>query len=367
MQMTYSETVSLGPFAVFFCRAEDASIIRVDVTNIKFNHTTNSSASDALNIREDFNTPYDISNGEWIKDSTTNWPMAYTTNNEVTIQVRLTVAPTNITSADVWAISTDTGGSLGDVAKTNVTFSGGVSSPEYVTFKVSGTTPACIQKTTNDVWQWKMENVNGSGSGACDLNTSGVHTVYTILREPQSPWSSTFGNASNAWTEVLDYACDWGSGATDEGSAVVSVTTNAYNKFPKEYDGSKYHTWAGHCKLTELLADDWADCKDMSAVVQLFTQILGGTTVQVRRVLDIDTKPILGIDNIGAAGTWTNYNWSHHQFGWYGGEVYDACLKLNQAAPYIPVGDDLNGSYKNNLRDAGAWNVQAPHTITSFE
>ena len=32
MQMTYSETVSLGPFAVFFCRAEDASIIMEDMT-----------------------------------------------------------------------------------------------------------------------------------------------------------------------------------------------------------------------------------------------------------------------------------------------------------------------------------------------
>ncbi|MCX8109441.1 MAG: HYR domain-containing protein, partial [Verrucomicrobiae bacterium] len=43
------------------------TVVKVNVTNIKFNHDTGSSATDAINIRQDYATPYDISNGEWIQ------------------------------------------------------------------------------------------------------------------------------------------------------------------------------------------------------------------------------------------------------------------------------------------------------------
>ena len=93
-------------------------------------------------------------------------------------------------------------------------------------------------------------------------------------------------------------------------------------------------------------------------------RILGGTTVQVRRVDGpFVYKPILAI----GGSTWSGGGWNFHQFGWYGGKVYDSCVKLKQSAPYVPVGDDINGSYKNNLYDSGTWTPQTPHTITSFD
>ena len=199
-----------------YCIATDSSgnqdtcsftvtVVQVDVTNIKFNHNTSSSASDALNLRQDYSTAYDISNGEWIQGGA-NLPVCYTTNKSVTIKVRLTVQPASITRADIWAVSTGATGALGDVTKTTVTFSGGVSSPEYVTFSLANNTPTTIKKTTSDVWQWKMENINGHGSAACDANVSGPHTVYTILAEPTPPWVNTWGSQKNAWTKALDFA-----------------------------------------------------------------------------------------------------------------------------------------------------------------
>lgn len=216
------------------------TVVRLELTNIKFNHDTATSANDAINIRQNYANEYDISNGEWVKGGT-NIPVCYTTNKVVTIKARFTVQPTSITSADIWAISTDSGGSLGDVNMTNVTFSGGISSPIYVAFQVSGTTPICIQKTVNDVWQWKTENVNGLGSSAWDMNTSGLHTVYTILNDPVAPWSNDWNggyNPSNAWTKALDFAIvDASSGGDSTASnALAHITQYLHTGFGLTYD-----------------------------------------------------------------------------------------------------------------------------------
>jgi hypothetical protein len=331
--------------------------------NIKFNHNTGSSSNDALNIRQDYTTAFRNIYGEWAKGAYNN-PACYTTNKAVTIKARFTVQPVDITNANIWAVSTDVGGSLGDVIKTNVTFSGGVTTPDYVTFQVFGTTPHCIQKTTNDVWQWKMENVNGLDSPAWNLNTSGVHTVYTILNEPVSPWVNTVDDQRNAWTVILDYSCDWAATGTEESSVVAMITSGAYAGLGKTYDGGQSHTYGTHCDLTDMLSDSVVDCRDMSAVVQLFTRILGGSTVQVRKVDGpFCFKRILAI----GASTWADGGWNFHQFGWHANAVNDASTKLKESAPYVPVHDDLDGNYKANLFDSGTWSPLSPHTITSFD
>lgn len=117
-------------------------------------------------------------------------------------------------------------------------------------------------------------------------------------------------------------------------------------------------------RLTSLLASPTVDCQDMSAVVELFTRVLGGSSVQVRRIdEDFFHKYILRIGK----STWTNGFWNFHQVGWYNGAVYDACLQLRESDPYVPVGDDIYGSYSNNLHQVGEWIPQEPHNITSFD
>ncbi|MCG2678347.1 MAG: hypothetical protein L6455_00020, partial [Kiritimatiellae bacterium] len=309
------------------------TVLKVELTNLKFNHDTGSSASDAFNIRQDYSNAYDISNGEWVKGGT-NIPACYTTNKAVTIQARFTVQPASITSADIWAVSTDSGGSLGDVIKTNVTFSGGVSSPEYVTFQISGNTPTSIRKTTTDVWQWKMENVNGTGSAACDLNTSGVHTVYTILNEPATPWVNTAGNQRNAWKSALDFAvvtCNADGKATED-DAMDAVTTHLYT-IP--YTGaSQYLTFGGNFSYTGYMTMTSANCLD--SAVGLDT-----------------TGSLLGMDIVARRRT-EFFNYNFHCFVKKGAYVYDSCsamwmciIKMDYAA-YIATGTPGPGSTESD-------------------
>jgi hypothetical protein len=336
------------------------TVFRVELTNIKFNHDTASSASDALNIRRDYNTPFDISNGEWVK-GVTNIPVCYTTNKAVTIKARFTVQPAGITSADIWALSTDSGGSLGDVIKTNVTFVSGVASD--VVFLVSGTTPNCIQKTTNDVWQWKMENANESGSPVCDMNTSGVHTVYTILNDPVAPWDNAWNVKSNAWVTALDYSCVWAGTKQTRVDAQSSITRSIYDCGRFVYDGppcppidppqwgqSRYmDPFDGRFKLSQCLAElqgtstNAVNCTDCGRMVMVFANLVGGRLWSSKMYDPNLTSPENFRCNqvvvIGAgSGMWAEpfggNGFSYHEVGWEDpateiDAIYDACLKVD--------------------------------------
>ena len=71
LTLTYDENPPVQNNPLFKCEDKvQLTFVKVEVANIKFNHDTTSSASDAINIRQDYNTPYDITNGEWIKGIT---------------------------------------------------------------------------------------------------------------------------------------------------------------------------------------------------------------------------------------------------------------------------------------------------------
>ena len=350
-------------------------VVNVNLTNIKFNHDTGSSASDAINIRQDYTHTYDISNGEWVNGGT-NIPVCYTTGKVVTIKARLTIQPATITSADVWAISTGTGGTLGNVIKTNVTFSGGVSSPEYVTFQVSGTTPNCIQKTTTDAWQWKMGNIGGTGSAECNLNSSGPHTVYTILNEPVTPWVNTAGSQKNAWVQALDFDVSNAScnGDATASNALAHITQYLHTGYGLTYDigqpggdaGRPKYNLSGTFDLTEYLAKsstlygtpgNVVNCYDQAGGVSVCARLLGITAEYIfMGYTSSNGRPpfgyILSTDLIGV-GTCNNpfypliaptnnvcllgaggitdlvdpnrSMFSNHAFVRYAGGIYDAC------------------------------------------
>jgi len=283
-------------------------VCKIEVTNIKFNHNTGSSANDGINIRQDYNTVYDISNGEWVKGGT-NIPACYTANKTVTIKARLITTPAANLEADVWAVSADSGGSLGDVVKTSVTFISGVAND--VIFQISGTTPNCVKKTTTDVWEWKIENINGSGSTACALNTSGVHTVYTILNEPVEPWGNTFNTSNNAWTKALDFTIASAScnGDSTEPNALVHIAQYLHTGHGLTYDIGEFGGDAGRPKYNLLGTFNLTGYIDKSStlwntagnVVNCYDQA-GGVAV-LSRLLGISTEYVF----MGNEGTSTNY------------------------------------------------------------
>ena len=343
MELTCTETMSLTASAAFFYTGEEGSVVKVETTNIKFNHNTGSSASDALNIRQNYANGFDISNGEWVKGGA-NIPVCYTTNKVVTVKARFTVQPDCIKSAGIWAVSTGSGGSLGDVVKTNVTFSGGISVGDtygYVELLVSGNTPNVVKKTTTDAWQWKAENINGA-SVVCDFDVSGPHTVYTILNEPMSPWVNTFGNQQNAWVSALDFAtitCNAAGSATED-DAMQAITTHLYTIpypwGPSPPKGSvQWLTVGGTFNYSGYMTMTVANCLD-SAIGLDATGSLLGMDMAARRRTD-----------------WFGFN--YHCFVKRGDHAYDSCsamssviIKVDYAA-YIAAGAPEPTSVESDL------------------
>ena len=182
-------------------------VVQIKITNIKFNYGT---GSPALNIRQDYATPYDLSNGEWVSGGH-NFPVAYVQNTSITIQARFTITPSCNITADVSAACMDWPCSLSDISATTVTFANGLSSPEYVSLSLSRPTWDCVEKTTDDTWQWRVQNINDTGSPVTNINTSGPHTVYTVLAQPVSPWNNTPGSPMNPWVSALDFVISTGS------------------------------------------------------------------------------------------------------------------------------------------------------------
>jgi len=366
---------------------------KVELTNIKFNWDTNSSSSDAINIRQDYNTAYNISNGEWVKGGA-NIPICYTTNKSVTIKARFTMQPTNILNADVWAISIGSGCALGDVIKTNVAFSGGVS--EYITFQVSGRTTNCIRKSTSGSWLWKMGNVNGLGTPAMDFATSGVHTVYTILNEPVAPWDNTYNASNNAWVKALDFdignaSCNGDSTASN---ALIHITQFLHTGHGLTYDvgtfggdkGRQKYNISGTFNLTGYIdkssglwgtAGNVVNCYDQAGGVSVCARLMGipaeyvfmGYTLYNGRppfgyILATDLIGVGGLcnnpfyptisptNNIPLLGTGGNTDlidpcrsmFSNHAFVKNNGVIYDAC-----AGPHL--GSETLAQYASSVID----------------
>jgi len=342
-------------------------VVSVVVTNIKFNYDTGLSVSDALNIRQDYNTAYDISNGEWIKDGT-NIPACYTTNKAVNIKVRLITTPAVNLAADIWAASTDSGGSLGDVVKTNVTFVSGIA--DDILFQISGTTPNCVKKTTTDVWEWKAENINGNGSSVCSLNTSGIHTIYTILNEPTHPWVNDWSLNSNVWTKVLDKICNWANGENTDSGVGGDVVDGIYNS-GYEYDtgvddneggeSRYYDDITGNFKLSTCLSE-WGDankdinCWDTANMFAVFSNA-GGCEYDLYYI----TSNFF-LNYIKAIGRdWSNdpftdsgrQGFALHWTGW--SNIFDPCLQIDDDAD--PTSAPHTGSLpKNMIFNAGSTN-----------
>jgi len=115
------------------------------------------------------------------------------------------------------------------------------------------------------------------------------------------------------------------------------------------------------------LAAKEVDCKDMSAVVFMFTRAVGGNSVKIRAVIG-PFKPFI-VTPIG----WNRFidveeEWYGHQFVWFNGTVYDACVKLG-GNPTIPIGIELEPTYKNKLMMPWLdtyWKPQPPFVITVF-
>ncbi|MBA4718789.1 MAG: hypothetical protein HRO68_06745 [Nitrosopumilus sp.] len=133
-----------------------------------------------------------------------NHPIAYVKDtsgqNSLGVVVR---ADVEIQSADINAVVLD-GNALQEVVTSTIQFGPGLFS-QIISF--NGQTASDVSK--KDVtWLWKVSNMNDLGSQPKNSISSGSHTVYTLLQNPQDPMSEPRTkvldhSTSSSWQEVL--------------------------------------------------------------------------------------------------------------------------------------------------------------------
>jgi hypothetical protein len=314
------------------------------VTNIKFNYDTGSSDYDGINIRQDYDTPLNLANGEWVKDSL-NQPVCYRANRSVRVQARISIEGPLVSSAMISATSSDADGSLGNVNATTVNFVNGVSSPEYVTLYVAGATPNCIKKTTTDLWQWKSANVNGSASGERNMNISGPHTVYTILSQPITPVLEP------CIDEGLDCACVWANGQTTANGAAEALLANGF---------AQHYSWNFDCHR---LSSDFA--RMMLSLGNNVTQHTWASTGGPYQVGDMVKQRTIPFDPVGVQNgpppEYRAYEWYWHQWSESGGYQRDPSAAFSLAGNWGAYEDYLFSYYEVKQPDLSfAWEANHP-------
>lgn len=246
----------------------------VRVTRIRFDHDN----SDAIHLRKNYSTP--IPKPEWMKDQRSEAAL-FVQNSPVEILVRFE-APETLDSAFIWA---EGGPPLGGVAGHWVSFTDGISDPEYCSFSTETPLPEGLGLHTWN-WQWRMYTL--PGGRVKNINVSGPHEIYTILGEPGLPWETQVESTQNPWTDALDLVLGEVSPSTIV-EALDEVTAYCFDRPCFEYDiwsGSAcYISYGWNFNLTLFIQDmvDQHDprvgnCYDGAAIVHTLADLLGAQT-----------------------------------------------------------------------------------------
>lgn len=191
--------------------------------------------------------------------------------------------------------------------------------------------PNTIGKRTY-TWEWKVYAIP-VGSGCSYMSTfTTQHTYYTLLATPQAPMSEP-------WTDVLDYACVWASGATSAPIVISSLTADLYESGIEYTAVNEYTNQYNELDLTDLLTDIQnlsamaMNCADFSNFLHVLSNALGLNSEyaiidnEINRLLyGFDIKHVLPADWINPR---TN-GFSFHQVVWYDNAVADASLKVDK-------------------------------------
>jgi hypothetical protein len=204
------------------------------------------------------------------------------------------------------------------------------------------------------------------------MNTSGVHTVYTILNEPVAPWNNTWGPSvtSNAWVSALDFVITNGcNGDTTAAQALSHITTYLHTGHGLTYDidaGRPKYNRSAIFHLTEYIdktstlygtPGNVVNCYDQAGGVSICSRLVGistecifmGQTPYNGRppfgyILATDLVGVGACNNpffpniaspnntrlLGTGGVTDLVDpnrscFGNHAFARYGGFIYDAC------------------------------------------
>ncbi len=246
----------------------------IRVTHIYFDHDN----SEAVYLRENYTTP--IPKPEWVMGERSGAAL-YVQNKPVEIMARFEAYP-GVDSAYIWAEGDSV---LGGTEGRWVHFTNRVSDPEYYSFMTDYPAPSGLGHYR---WHWRWKTSPSFGNVVMDLNVSGPHEIYTILKNPGLPWEIDEENNQNPWTDALDLLIhDVEASSVEE--VLDEITVMTFDRPCFEYD-----IWNGapcyiqgywNFNLTLFISDmvnqhepRVGNCYDGAAIVHTLSDLLGAHT-----------------------------------------------------------------------------------------
>lgn len=336
--------------------------MQVSLEAIKFNHDPDSVSGDALNIRR--NETETVIVPEWrngVSVLPDDSPAAYAINavgrRSITIKAKFRCLNPKIKSVEIRAIdpvrnleasSLAECNAIGEVAEREITFdtNGETAFESFDLVNVDISNRGVSSSVATLIWQCRLR----PSDSWSHLRTT-QHRIYTLLDVPQCAWRQQPFDGRNLqlpWTEVLDYACQWASGAkaVDEAAAKITEAVFDLGNSLVGYDGPPcYADLTFDCtSLLTLFRDDKGmgqrlNCSDCATIVSTFSNALGCNLWQSRiGTGSFVTNPIR---LIGASSFGKN-DFEYHEVAWkdecsFDNDLFDACLQLDaDEDPTVP-------------------------------
>ncbi len=324
------------------------SNIVYEISAIKFNYNAGSITNDGLNIRTNFTTA--APSPSWMKgvsatydDSLAAYAIKDTQGNS--LGIRASFKANGVSAAYIRALG---GGRLGRVKEALVTFDINGESG-FESFELEN--PSFHSHGVNVYniawhWQWRMHPTDPWR----DIVVT-RHRIFITLEMPSLPWVQTTGSTSLPWTDALEIACNWASGAT-EADAAAALIAERYNACGVvSYDtvsGATFYGWGAY-NLTEMIErlnggmglGGKVNCTDSANTVSTLANLIGCNLWQSRMGWGFDLNPIIAIGYT----TWAipfSGSFSYHEVAWKGNctlndHVFDGCLHVDgDADPSTP-------------------------------
>lgn len=328
--------------------------MQVSLEAIKFNHDPHSATADALNIRR--NETETVFVPEWrngVSILPDDSPAAYARDaigeNPITIKAKFKCLDPKIKSVEVRAIdparnvealSASEGNAIGEVAEREITFdaNGETEFESFELINVDIHNRGVSSGVSTLIWQCRLRH-----SDPWSNLTTTSHRIYTLLDVPNCAWRQQPFDGLNIqlpWTEVLDYACQWASGAQgiDEAAGRITQAVFDLGRSLVIYDGpSTYADLTFDCtSLLNLLHDDKGlgqtlNCSDCATIVSTFANAVGCDLWQSRIGTSFFiTNPIRLIGE----PDFDNVDFEYHEVAWkdecsFDNDLFDACLQVD--------------------------------------
>jgi len=205
----------------------------LELRSITFDHDPSQSATSALNIRrnKDFEVlipEYDVTQPRPPTQQCAAYAIDATGGQAVFVRCVFRRAPAD---TEHWHVRATGGDVLGRLDSQAVTFPK-AAVDVTVDLPLTHRTFAAVGRHL-PVWHWECRP---AGSPIWQPLATTFHCIYLLQSVPPAPWSQTFADRHNPWTDLLDHSCVIADGTTREMDAAIAHVKAINSNYGLRYD-----------------------------------------------------------------------------------------------------------------------------------